>query len=60
MEILACGAWNIWKMGNDIIFQGLPRSLARWRTKYQSDLMLHQYRVKSELVQPLIDWLQTL
>jgi hypothetical protein len=60
MEILACGAWNIWKMRNNFIFHGLPCSLARWRVKFQSDLMLHQYRVKAELVQPLIDWLQTL
>jgi hypothetical protein len=60
MEILACGAWNIWKMRNDFIFNGLPCSLARWRVKFQSDLMLHQYRVKAELVQPLIDWLQNL
>jgi hypothetical protein len=54
MENFACASWNIRKMRNDIIFQNLPCSLARWRIKFQSDLMLHQYRVKAELVQSLI------
>jgi hypothetical protein len=57
MEIIACAAWNIWRMRNDIIFQNQPISLDRWRVKFQADLLLHQYRVKAELVQFLIDWL---
>ena len=56
MEVVACAAWNIWKR-NDLIFQGQHASFGRWRVRFQSDLLLHRFRVKSALVQPLVDWL---
>ena len=57
IEIIACAAWNIWKMRNDCIFRNQNPSLGRWRVLFQSDLMLHKYRVKDSLVQPLIEWI---
>jgi hypothetical protein len=57
MEILGCATWNIWKMRNDLIFQGQNASINRWKVKFQGDLMLHRFKVKEMLVQPLIDWL---
>jgi hypothetical protein len=60
MEIMACSAWNIWKLRNDLIFQGIPVSINRWKVRFQSDLMLHQYKVKAAMIQPLIDWLLTI
>jgi hypothetical protein len=57
MEVLVCSAWNIWKERNELIFQGQPISFGRWRVRFQSDLLLHRYRVKSAFVQPLVDWL---
>jgi hypothetical protein len=57
MEIIACAAWNIWKIRNEWIMQGVTASLDRWKIKFQNDVMLHQYKVKAALVQPLIDWL---
>jgi hypothetical protein len=60
MEIFACATWNIWKLRNDVIFRGMPASFARWRTSFQSDALLHRYRLKSGHVQPLIDWLSSI
>jgi len=60
LETIVCAAWNIWKEQNDHIFQGSQPSLVRWKVRFQSDIMLHRYRVKQHLVQPLIDWLAEL
>jgi hypothetical protein len=60
MEILACASWNIWKERNELIFQGQPASFVRWKVRFQKDLLLHQYKVKAALVQPLIDWLRNI
>jgi hypothetical protein len=57
MEIFACAAWNIWKERNDFIFNHQPHSLNRWKVRFQSDLLLHQYRVKAAMVQPLLEWI---
>jgi hypothetical protein len=54
MEIVIWVAWNIWKERNDFILKNHEPSLARWG---ESDLMLHQLRVKAILVQPLLDWI---
>jgi hypothetical protein len=57
MEVVACAAWNIWRVRNDLIFQERASSFGRWRVGFSSDLMLHRFKVKAALVQPLIDWL---
>jgi hypothetical protein len=31
-------------------------SFACWKVRFKSDLLLHQFRVKAALVQPLLDW----
>jgi hypothetical protein len=56
MEIFTCAAWNLWKERNDLIFKNQHVSMARWKVRFRSDLMLHQYRVKEAVVQPLIAW----
>jgi hypothetical protein len=56
MEVAVCVAWNIWKERNDFIFNNRLPSFDRWKVRFQSDLMLHRYRVKEALIQPLIDW----
>lgn len=60
MEIVVCAAWNIWKERNGLIFNNQAPSLARWMVRFKSDVMVHQYRVKAALVQPLLDWVRSL
>jgi hypothetical protein len=57
MEIMGCAAWNIWKVRNNVIFEGRSATIDRWKVRVQGDILLHRYKVKSALVQPLIDWL---
>jgi hypothetical protein len=57
MEIIGCAAWNIWKVRNDVIFEGRSATIDRWKVRVQGNILLHRYKVKSALVQPLIDWL---
>jgi hypothetical protein len=57
LEVFASSAWNIWIERNGIIFKQLTPSSGRWRVKFQSTLLLHQYRLKNSLVQPLLDWI---
>jgi hypothetical protein len=56
MEVVVCAAWNIWKGRNNYIFNNQQTSFACWKVRFKSDLLLHQYRVKSAMVQPLLDW----
>ena len=56
VEVVAYATWNIWKARNDMIFRDQDASHGSWRVRFSSDLMLHQYRVKANLVAPLLDW----
>jgi hypothetical protein len=58
VETFACATWNIWKSRNGRIFEAAPASLAKWKLGFQNDLFLHKYRVKTSVVQPLVDWLR--
>jgi hypothetical protein len=40
-----------------LIFNGKPASFNRWKVCFQSDVLLHKYKVKSSCVQPLVEWL---
>jgi hypothetical protein len=59
-EVFACAAWNIWKARNDLVFNNIPSSLARWKVGFQSDLLLHRYKVKQVVIQPLVAWISSL
>jgi hypothetical protein len=57
MEIFVCAAWNIWKDRNDVIFINQVVRVVRWRVRFITDLDIHNYRVKADRVQPLLDWI---
>jgi Fe-S cluster biosynthesis and repair protein YggX len=59
-EIIACATWNIWKVRNDLIFNNISTDFGRWRVCFQSDLLLHRYRVKSGCIQPLVEWIASI
>jgi hypothetical protein len=50
MEIISCAAWNIWKERNEIIFKGATPSFTRWKVRFQTDILVHQYRIKPAFV----------
>jgi hypothetical protein len=60
MEIVSGAAWNIWKERNDFIFKNQNPTLGRWKVIFQSDLLIHQYRVKPDMVQDLLTWIQSI
>jgi hypothetical protein len=57
MEVFICVAWNIWKDRNDLIFRFQHAEHARWNVRFKHDLHLHKYRLKEDLVQPMLDWM---
>jgi hypothetical protein len=57
MEVFACAMWNIWRVRNEFIFEHKPSFFGRWKVCFQGDLLLHKYKVKAALVQPLVEWL---
>jgi hypothetical protein len=59
-EITACATWNIWKVRNDLIFNNTPADFGRWKVCFQSDLLLHRFRVKATCVQPLVEWIASI
>ena len=50
LEVFSCVTWNIWKVRNDLIFREIQPSFGRWKTTFQGDLILHQYRVRESMV----------
>jgi hypothetical protein len=57
MDIFACTVGNIWKVRNGFIFKDIPISFYKWEIGFQSDLLLHKYRLKAANVQPLVEWI---
>jgi hypothetical protein len=57
MEIVTCVAWNVWKERNEFIFEHHMPSFGCCKVRFRSDLMLHRFRIKEALDQPLLDWI---
>jgi hypothetical protein len=55
MEVFACATRNIWRVRKDFIFMSSLITFNRWKLDFQSDLLLHGYKVKSATVQPLYE-----
>jgi hypothetical protein len=50
MEVVVCVACNVWKERNEFILNNLIPCLDRWKVRFQSDLMLHRFRVQEALI----------
>jgi hypothetical protein len=48
MEIFMLAAWNIWKLSNNMVFQGIEPELAVWNEKFGSDAKLLIHRTRPE------------
>jgi hypothetical protein len=42
---------------NDLIFRSQPVDDAKWNVRFKHGLHLHIYKLKEELVHPLLDWM---
>jgi hypothetical protein len=49
MEIFMLAAWNIWKVRNNTVFNGIKPKLEVWMDKFGSDAKLLIHRTKAEL-----------
>jgi hypothetical protein len=43
-------AWNIWKLRNNMVFNGIKPELEVWKEKFGSDAKLLIHRIKTELL----------
>ncbi|KAF8659593.1 hypothetical protein HU200_058347 [Digitaria exilis] len=50
-------SWAIWTHRNEIIFDGFPLSLRRWKQIFKDEFSLILHRVKSSQKMELEDWL---
>lgn len=48
-DILILAAWNIWKVRNNKLFEGIIPTIQSWSSLLRSDLNLLRLRVKSHL-----------
>jgi hypothetical protein len=49
MEVFMLAAWNIWKLRNNMTFNGTDPELIAWKEKFGSDAKLLIHRVRPEL-----------
>lgn len=56
-ELLLVAVWAIWKHRNEVVFDGVPVSLRRWKVIFMEELSLVCYRAKSSLKPLLSNWL---
>ncbi|KAF2927187.1 hypothetical protein DAI22_06g186400 [Oryza sativa Japonica Group] len=45
-EVLSIGCWNIWCRRNDLIFNNIALSFAKWKVDFLKDFALHIHRAK--------------
>jgi hypothetical protein len=49
METFLLVAWNIWKEMNNCYFQGIAPTIASWKVRLKTDLLLLIHRTKASL-----------
>ncbi|KAF8690975.1 hypothetical protein HU200_040736 [Digitaria exilis] len=58
-EIIILVVWAIWTHRDEVIFDGVPLSLRRWRSIFKEEFRLIIYRAKPPLKLELDDWLSS-
>jgi hypothetical protein len=48
IEIVILGAWNIWKIRNKKLFEGVQPEIVTWKRQLRQDLEVLGYRIKEE------------
>jgi hypothetical protein len=60
MEVFVIAAWEIWNLRNGIIFEGKNASINLWTVKFKDQIIQHLYRVRDDLKQIVLQWLDTI
>ena len=60
MEIFMIGAWCLWNERNDFIFNNKSPSLATWKSSFKATVKGHLVRIKQNLHQSILNWLEAL
>ncbi|RCV38080.1 hypothetical protein SETIT_8G113200v2, partial [Setaria italica] len=55
-EILMVACWAIWKHRNEVIFDGVPLSLGRWKSIFREEFSIILHRAKPYLKLELETW----
>jgi hypothetical protein len=59
IEIIILSAWCIWKCRNGWIFKNEAPTVIRFRLLLTQELRLLQYRVKEEIAENIVQWMQS-
>jgi hypothetical protein len=59
IEIIILYAWCIWKCRNGWIFKNEAPTVIRFRLLLTQELRLLQYRVKEEIAENIVQWMQS-
>lgn len=59
-EIFLIAAWEIWKVRNRKIFDGVPATFARWLRNFKAEVALQSIRVRDDCKSLVLLWLESL
>jgi len=60
MEVFLIAAWELWKVRNRLIFDGVQASFARWLNNFKEEATLQSCRIKEADRAPVLLWLDAL
>jgi hypothetical protein len=60
MEIFLIAAWELWKIGNRLVFDGVQASFNRWLHNFKDEVVLQSHRIKEADRVIILLWLDAL
>jgi hypothetical protein len=60
MEIFQIAAWELWKMRNRLVFDGVQASLSRSLQNFKEEASLQSIRIKDVDISVVLNWINSL